>query len=974
MAITKIRHGQEITSDKLNEIIDKLNEFLATVTIFKGQYDTLDTAHKDIQEKLSFIQTLTSEKFEAIPYLSQFIDTFAYAKTSGIQWEFSDDKNNVPSRTTFFMGPFKDFPEEILDKRILFDTTNNAIWIDRVKSNGESERKVWALAPTTEQGPDGPRELVTVSAPKVGVKELADNKGVYVWKIINPDGTETIYDGSTPEIPYLPIKGEQGPMGPAGPRGEQGVQGIQGIQGVQGVQGPAGLNGSSPIIDFIYANNRDGIDASKIYNNHKWLGYRVYQDTDSNDTIQSIPYTFIRIQADTLFPYVRDNKLYFSSEIPAGVSSGLEIKGDKGDPGPAGKAPKIVFAKSAETIVLPIIASKEEADGEITYTYDAKDFKGDPLKFEDLTLTEKESLKGAKGDTGPIPTIKTVYTTVPNNSIDAGITVAKSGDQEYTLYFKIPEGKEGPQGETIENISVDNNGYLTIELSNGKIIETDNSLSGKPADIRNVYVSVKDNATPYATIQQISKQDNTYELNLVLPKGERGEQGPQGEQGLQGDAITLGYNDKYIQWKYIKDTNWKDLIPLESLKGERGPAGTGIQLKGTALLGSATSTTDGTLIKDDDSGEILTGQQGDGVLVGTALYIYVSKTGLWHYAGEFRGEQGPQGSTGVQGPQGPQGIQGPVGPQGPKGNPPTIDSIIINPIAERETPTATATEITGNEGHYKFTFNLPKGPKGEQGNAFTYDMFSEENLLALRGRGIEKIEPQHDDVNKCTNFTITYTDKTTSQFSISDGAQGPVGPAVEFNTSVAVTQVDSTKSPKVTLKQNSSTKKYEFSFEIPKGEQGIKGDTGNDGINIHYSTYSGSIAEGYTIVLTQDKIPNTFSSIKSNDLVITSIGDILRVYKEGTTYKGTKLSSIKGTRIFQGQIDPSNIAGSSKGDYYLNTATHVLWRLDTDTTWSQLFNMQGPQGIQGPEGPAFLPSYTAQVNKNPAKGYVTFIY
>jgi hypothetical protein len=62
-----------------------------------------------------------------------------------------------------------------------------------------------------------------------------------------------------------------------------------------------------------------------------------------------------------------------------------------------------------------------------------------------------------------------------------------------------------------------------------------------------------------------------------------------------------------------------------------------------------------------------------------------------------QGEPGPVGPQGPQGPQGEQGIQGPIGPQGPQG-------------------------IQGE-----------KGEQGPAGKDFTYDMFTPEQLDALRG-------------------------------------------------------------------------------------------------------------------------------------------------------------------------------------------------------------------------------------------------
>lgn len=78
------------------------------------------------------------------------------------------------------------------------------------------------------------------------------------------------------------------------------------------------------------------------------------------------------------------------------------------------------------------------------------------------------------------------------------------------------------------------------------------------------------------------------------------------------------------------------------------------------------------------------------------------------------GETGPQGIQGAKGETGEQGIQGPkgdTGDQGPKGDP-----------GEQ-----------GPQGEQGI-----QGPKGDPGDPFTYDMFTAEQLAALKGEKGEK--------------------------------------------------------------------------------------------------------------------------------------------------------------------------------------------------------------------------------------------
>ena len=85
-----------------------------------------------------------------------------------------------------------------------------------------------------------------------------------------------------------------------------------------------------------------------------------------------------------------------------------------------------------------------------------------------------------------------------------------------------------------------------------------------------------------------------------------------GTPGKDGREIELQNSGTAIQWRYVGDSEWTDLVQLSSLKGEKGDKGD----KG-------------------DKGET--------------------------------GATGPQGETGPQGPTGPQGETGPQGPAGDSG-------------------------------------------------------------------------------------------------------------------------------------------------------------------------------------------------------------------------------------------------------------------------------------------------------------------
>jgi hypothetical protein len=91
--------------------------------------------------------------------------------------------------------------------------------------------------------------------------------------------------------------------------------------------------------------------------------------------------------------------------------------------------------------------------------------------------------------------------------------------------------------------------------------------------------------------------------------------------GGDGREIELQRGETSLQWRYVGDETWTDLVSIEELTGPTGPQGE----KGA------------------------TGPQGPQGEKGAT------------------GPQGPQGEKGATGPQGPQGEKGATGPQGPQG-------------------------------------------------------------------------------------------------------------------------------------------------------------------------------------------------------------------------------------------------------------------------------------------------------------------
>ena len=115
-----------------------------------------------------------------------------------------------------------------------------------------------------------------------------------------------------------------------------------------------------------------------------------------------------------------------------------------------------------------------------------------------------------------------------------------------TTTYEVTNGADG------------SNGRDGINGTNGKDgINGTNGENGKSA-----YEIAKDNGF-------VGSEDDW----LDSLKGEKGDNGSNGANGLNGKEVVLRVTSTMIQWKYDTDTEWNDLIPLNSLKGKDGKDG-----------------------------------------------------------------------------------------------------------------------------------------------------------------------------------------------------------------------------------------------------------------------------------------------------------------------------------------------------------------------------------------------------------------
>lgn len=84
----------------------------------------------------------------------------------------------------------------------------------------------------------------------------------------------------------------------------------------------------------------------------------------------------------------------------------------------------------------------------------------------------------------------------------------------------------------------------------------------------------------------------TYTPTLKGDKGDRGEKGLPGERGVPGPAgssgreIELQKGATHIQWRYNDELAWRNLIPIDELKGEPGQSGSGTTNQSAQLISS----------------------------------------------------------------------------------------------------------------------------------------------------------------------------------------------------------------------------------------------------------------------------------------------------------------------------------------------------------------------------------------------------
>ena len=190
-----------------------------------------------------------------------------------------------------------------------------------------------------------------------------------------------------------------------------------------------------------------------------------------------------------------------------------------------------------------------------------------------------------------------------------------------------------------------------------------------------------------------------------------------GTPGKDGREIEIQNNGTAIQWRYVGDESWTDLVQLSALKGDKGDKG--------------------------DTGA--TGPQGP--------------------TGET-GPQGPVGPAGKDGAQGPKGDTGEIGPQGPKGDTGATPNIQIGTVQTLDPGQQATASMTGTPENPLLNLGIPKGEKGDPGEGSEAEPYELPIMSDTQLGGGKAVAKTNEDVPVAVDpltgqlFVPTYPENT----------------------------------------------------------------------------------------------------------------------------------------------------------------------------------------------------------------------
>lgn len=969
MAIPKIKHGQDITSAVLNNIIDIVNNLELELQESEGWNDTVQETIEGFKTELLAVTERYDEKINALPNLQELITTFIEAKKSGVIWTDGafDNVNNLmlalaelelyePSEaavqealdayvaglTTFsdklqiFRGTHAEvLTRPIINKQILFDTEFGGIYVDEITLGGTTKRIAYGGTASGE----------ALIPPTIAIV-FDDITQEYVWEVTS--------GGVTTRYTDVPVRGQQGTSGNIGPIGPKGTKGNTGERGPLGQQGPKGEDGASTLVSIRYSDYSTGANSTSIYINQKYMGLKVYTDKMTPDEIAAQPTQWIDIKGKTFYPHVNPatGLLTWSEEYDETVyGNGINIRGPQGIPGPQGPMPYIVFSSNEDPV--PIVPEVIEINGQTTYKFTPAAFKGD---------------KGDKGDTGPQgeagakgdePKIHIIAAT----SLNGEVSIAKQENAEiggilydYVFTMYLPKGEKGDDGVRVDSALVigDN---LRLYLSDATYIDAGNVRgpkgdNGLPTNLSSVAITMlAEGATPLGSFELVHASTNTYRLNISIPRGQTGATGPKGDTGnvptisgvtvstvaagsqASANLVALG-NDEYRLDLYIPKGDTGSVGP-QGPQGQQGPKGE--DGKSVNIVASLAAHTD-----LPSSGQT----QNDAYLIGGYLWVYTgaSTTGIPPAVGSVYNGFVNVGL--IQGPQGEPGADGAAGANGKK-------LLIQN-------------NSTAEYLQYKY-----------EGDAVWTNLIS---YVALKGPKGDKGNPGATGADGADGDPIVIQKTETH-------VQWKYGSEVNWTNLIPLTNITGPEGAEVQLQKSATHIQWKRTDEATwvdlvaladlKGDTGAPGTNGTNGI------------DGKTI-LTGNTAPNGALGVVG-DLYLDLVTFILYLKTAISTW--TNKGSLKGLDGANGVdgVDGTNSANGAKwyynsgaptvtpptgavnDDWYLDYSTYNLYCL-TNSIWTLVGNIKGANGADGATGTRGTKIYfndsidPSQVNGAPTTG------
>lgn len=451
MSIEKIRHGSEITSSKLNEIIEAVNTTNIEHQSIRDLGDSIKNTVKEVYNTIEKYSEQVEEHIDAIPEIKNLYADILLARDS-VDWvdvseDFIDQNAKIFSNLDGYEGEAEepaqrlriirgttdkvnmDIPER-KDKQILIsyktDSEGNVIQGIMYFDYYDSKSGTIKRCPVTSSGSVN----ISTTSPTLSFQTNKDTGEIFVVAT-NADNSTVTSDN---------IKGPAGADGQEGPIGPKGEKGDPGEQGKPGIQGPKGQDGASTLISIWFADDAAGVYKTQTYANQPYLGIKTYLSTATQDQINATPIKWIRVVGDSFYPIVSTDKdtgktyLSFTTDRNTmNVNDKIEITGPEGPRGPEGKPPTISFRVEGKTDPVTLEATSTE----FGWIYDGTGFQGP------RGLQGPQGLPGEKGEKGEKPKLNFSAITTSNTqpSIEEVTTLGSQFDGDYLI--KIPKARDG---------------------------------------------------------------------------------------------------------------------------------------------------------------------------------------------------------------------------------------------------------------------------------------------------------------------------------------------------------------------------------------------------------------------------------------------------------------------------------------------------------------------------------------------------